>query len=230
MASLKNIGMAVGTFSVAFGIEFVMQNGDALASRFGTDTTVDQPAPFSEQATPVEAAVNPDVVLPTENASEIVAIETNQGGVMPVAPTIETPVPVIEVAVILPETAKVPTPQDASVQLANLDDVDLTLEIETDAVVTAEVDCVPVMAGALGAAASAVLSVAAACHTETPFVINHQGMMFTAVTDADGNAELTVPALAEVAVLIAAFEDGNGAVATTAVLDFENYDRGVLQW
>jgi hypothetical protein len=55
-------------------------------------------------------------------------------------------------------------------------------------------------------------------------------MMFTALTDIDGTAGLTVPALAEVAVLIAAFADGSGAVATTAIPDFAEYDRAVLQW
>jgi len=230
MADLKKIGMAAGTFSVALGIGFVMQNGDALASRFGTDTAVEQPAPFSEQSAPVEVVENPAAVLPEDQVSVEVAIETTQGSVLPTAPVIETPDPVIEAAVILPETAKIPAPQAAPVQLANLDDPELAPEIETDVIATAELDCVPAMAGAPGAAASVVVSVAAPCHSASPFVIHHQGMMFTAMTDVDGNAELTVPALAEVAVLIAAFDDGNGAVATTTVPDFAAYDRAVLQW
>ncbi len=47
MAKLRKIGMAAGTFSVALGIGFVMQNGDVLASRFGADSAPVQPAPFT---------------------------------------------------------------------------------------------------------------------------------------------------------------------------------------
>jgi len=48
MANIKQIGMAAGTFSVALGIGFVMQNGDALASRFGAESAPAQPAPFTQ--------------------------------------------------------------------------------------------------------------------------------------------------------------------------------------
>ena len=37
MSRVKQIAMAAGTFSVALGIGFVMQNGDALANRFGLE-------------------------------------------------------------------------------------------------------------------------------------------------------------------------------------------------
>ena len=55
-------------------------------------------------------------------------------------------------------------------------------------------------------------------------------MMFTAMTDDAGAADLQVPALAEVAVMIVAFTEGDGAVSTVVVPDFANYDRAVLQW
>jgi len=55
MGQLKKIGMAAGTFSVALGIGFVMQNGDALASRFGNEgNTV--PVQFSETNQSVETS------------------------------------------------------------------------------------------------------------------------------------------------------------------------------
>lgn len=226
MANVRQIGMAAGTFSVALGIGFVMQNGDALASRFGAETTADQPAPFTQIEADTPVAQAPDAIEP---AAEQEPIQTAQGSILPSAPTLEAPTPTVEAAVILPDAAKVPPVQAAPVQLANLDS-ETVPEIETSAPVAAEVDCVPAMTAQASDAATVALSVSAPCHTNAAFVIHHQGMMFTAMTNSSGNAELTVPALAEVSVMIAAFEGGDGAVATAAIPDFGAYDRAVLQW
>ena len=195
MAKIKQIGMALGTFGVALGIGFVMQNGDALASRFGTETAPTEPAPFTQ------------------------------------APNVVMAEPDVSAAVLLPEAAKVPTQQDAPVQLADLDpETALGVGVDSDVTAPAKVDCVPEMVATASAAATISLSLAAPCYASTAFTIHHQGMMFTAMTDDAGNADLTLPALAEVSVVIAAFDDGNGAVATSAVPDFASYDRAVLQW
>lgn len=228
MTKLKQMGMAAGTFSVALGIGFVMQNGDALASRFGTETSAEQPAPFTAPVE-AEAAVAAGSIPQDAVADGAEPIVVAQSSVVPVAPQIEQPVPVVEAAIELPEAAKIPTQKPAPVQLAALDP-ETAPDIETDAVVADEVDCVPAMAGAPAAAATIALSVTAPCHINTSFVIHHQGMMFTAMTDANGNTDINVPALAEVSVLIAAFDDGNGAVTTAVVPDFAQYDRAVLQW
>ncbi len=226
MADLKKIGMAACTFSVALGIGFVMQNGDALASRFGGEEAPDTTAPFSAQ--PQDAIVGQ---VPTDGMapSEPQAIVAQQGSILPTAPTIEIPNPVVEAAVILPESAKIQSVQSAPVQLANLE-AETTPEIETSAALTGEVECAPSMIAQASAAASVALSVSAPCHKSTAFVIHHQGMMFTAMTNTAGEAEMIVPALAEVSVMIAAFDDGEGAVATAAVPDFSKFDRAVLQW
>lgn len=203
-----------------------MQNGDVLASRFGAETTADQPPPFTqiEAETPV-AQASEEIVPAAEQEPIVVA----QGSVLPTAPTLSAPVPVVEAAVVLPETAKVPPVQAAPVQLANLD-VEAVPEIETSTPVAAEIDCVPSMTAQASDAATVALSVSAPCHTDQAFVIHHQGMMFTAMTNSSGNAELAVPALAEVSVMIAAFEGGDGAVATASIPDFSEFDRAVLQW
>lgn len=236
MAKIKQIGMAAGTFSVALGIGFVMQNGDALASRFGAESAPAEPAPFTqteqleevslEQSVPVDAEImDTDVETP---------IVTAQSGVIPTqAPAVVMPEPDVTLAVALPEDAKVPVKQEAPVQLANLDPEvapEVSLDVESDATPAAELDCVPEMMATAGGVATIDLSLSAPCHVSTAFVIHHQGMMFTAMTDESGKAEMTVPALAEVSVMIAAFDDGNGAVATTTVPDFASYDRAVLQW
>ncbi|MCF2871433.1 hypothetical protein L0664_10200 [Octadecabacter sp. G9-8] len=226
MAKIKQIGMAAGTFSVALGIGFVMQNGDALAARFGADTAAEQPAPFAET---VEVDAAADVIDPMVMPFEEPIVVAQAGVASPKAPDLATPNPVIESAVVLPEAAKVPPQPQAPIQLAALDPEEMP-EIETDAIAAVEVDCVPVMSATASTAATVALSVSAPCHTSAPFTVHHQGMMFTAMTDASGAADMNVPALAEVAVMIAAFADGDGAVSTVAIPDFANYDRAVLQW
>jgi len=226
MSRIRQIGMAAGTFSVALGIGFVMQNGDALASRFGNDEAPEQPAPFSEVAQQ-ETAVSPDIAIETPVVQDE-PIAVAQGSViMSETPDILKPEPEVAAAVILPETAKLPIVLEAPLQLAALETETVPAVEET---ATVEVDCVPVMDAAAGSIASVTLSVNAPCHQSSSFTIHHQGMMFTAMTDDTGSAEISVPALAEVAVMIAAFEGGDGAVATMTVPDFANYDRAVLQW
>ena len=228
MSRIRQIGMAAGTFSVALGIGFVMQNGDALASRFGNEETPEQPAPFSEviqQAAEISPDIATEAPFVEDNAAPIVAA---QGGViMSETPEFSKPEPTISAAVILPEAAKLPVVQEAPVQLAALETETVPTVEET---ATVETDCVPLMEAAEGSIASVTLSVSAPCHASSAFTIHHQGMMFTAMTDDAGTVEITVPALAEVAVMIAAFEGGDGAVATLTIPDFANYDRAVLQW
>ena len=236
MANIKQIGMAAGTFSVALGIGFVMQNGDALASRFGAESAPAQPAPFTQ----TEQLEDVSLEQPLLEGAVMVEVDveapivTAQSGVIPAqVPDVVMPEPDVTLAVALPDAAKVPVKQEAPIQLANLDPEvapEVSIDIETDATPIAELNCVPEMTAAAAGAATIDLSLTAPCHVETAFVIHHQGMMFTAMTDAAGLAEITVPALAEVSVMIAAFADGNGAVATTTVPDFASYDRAVLQW
>lgn len=87
MANIKQIGIAACTFSVALGIGFVMQNGDALASRFAADANESGPAPFTDTTIPTEqtsqtedAPVAPNaepekapIVLPRASAIEVPA-------------------------------------------------------------------------------------------------------------------------------------------------------------
>ncbi|MAN97689.1 MAG: hypothetical protein CMN16_01150, partial [Roseovarius sp.] len=74
------------------------------------------------------------------------------------------------------------------------------------------------------------VTLSAPCQPNTGFTLHHNGMMFTAVTDNNGESTLSVPALTESAVFIAAFEDGQGAIATATVDTLALYDRYVVQW
>jgi len=235
MAKIKQIATVAGTFGVALGIGFVMQNGDALASRFGGEGMPDQPAPFTESAvagveTPIMLSESTDPSAPDGFSvpASVGPIAVAQSGVISMpTPEIETPEIAIAAAVVLPEAAQLPDMQSVPVQLATIDPEAVPI-FEPEAAVA--LDCAPSMVAVAGAAASVDLAVLAPCQTNTSFTVHHQGMMFSAMTNDAGVAKLTVPALAEVAVWIAAFEDGDGAVATVVVPDFANYDRAVLQW
>lgn len=118
----------------------------------------------------------------------------------------------------------------ASLNVDPLPGIESQEPIVADVVADDVVSCIPEMTTTAGAAATVALPVAAPYHASAPFTIHHQDMLFTAMMGDEGTANLKVPALAEVAVMIAAFEDGDGAVATVVVPDFANYDRAVLQW
>lgn len=229
MAKFKKIGMAAGTFCAALGIGFVMQNGDALASRFGADTSAAAPAPFS--ANDSEPAVVIPVALEVEdNPPASLQIADAAIGSDDVSdPSMISPEVAQGSALFLPGPVEAAPEQDTPEQFAALE-VDAEPDVQTDAPIVADVDCVPMMTSAASAGAMVDISISAPCYADTAFTMHHQGMMFTSQTDSAGGATLVIPALAEVAVFIAAFENGEGAVATASVPDFASYDRAVLQW
>ena len=90
--------------------------------------------------------------------------------------------------------------------------------------------CDYVMDARAMAAAMVDVTLTAPCQPNTSFTLHHNGMMFTAVTDDEGKSALSVPALSTAAVFIAAFDDGQGAIATATVDTLALYERIVVQW
>ncbi|MCX7558297.1 hypothetical protein OS190_01865 [Sulfitobacter sp. F26204] len=80
------------------------------------------------------------------------------------------------------------------------------------------------------AAAMVDLRMTAPCLPNERVTVHHNGMIFTETTSSEGTVSLRVPALAEEAVFILAFTNGEGAVAQTTVEELSDYDRSVLQW
>ncbi|KAA8608598.1 translocase [Salipiger aestuarii] len=74
------------------------------------------------------------------------------------------------------------------------------------------------------------LALSAPCLAHERVTIHHHGMMFTAMTDADGMLAANVPALSENALFVAAFDNGDGMTVRTDVPALPFYDRVVLQW
>ncbi|MFB9149044.1 hypothetical protein [Roseovarius ramblicola] len=91
-------------------------------------------------------------------------------------------------------------------------------------------DCKAAMTASVREAAIVRLDLSAPCHPDSRVTLHHNGMMVSALTDADGRAQVDIPALAGSAVFIASFENGKGALATATIEDFAAHDRYVVQW
>lgn len=205
MLNKKQIVTAGATLGIALATGFVMQNGDAVASRFG-----DTPQPQPEQQ-PVEApAVVQSSVLPT---SPETAVEPEPVQVA------DEPEPV--------QTAIEPEP----VQMAAVETETMT-DVTPDPVEAAEPElvCETTMQAEAVAAAMVRLDLVSACHPNDRVTIHHEGMMFTALTDDAGAMSIDVPALNQNAIFIAAFANNEGAMGQIDVPSLEFYDRVVLQW
>jgi hypothetical protein len=254
MSRLRKLGTVAATFSVAMGIGFIMQNGDALAARFG-----DAPPPQSPpSATPVvQDTPTPTVEMMIQTEAPAMREQPLPGPVMAAAET--APVP----------SQPVPAPADVDIALAD----SITTAPETPAMTAAEVyqalatdapaalpfsspetevavqlaAVAPETAPAASAAAAAPecpvtleaqvlsgglveLSVDAPCAGATPAVFHHGGLQFSAMTQPDGALTVIVPALAVTSVFVADLGNGDGAVATVDVPEVATMTRAVLQW
>lgn len=208
MATIKRAAVAAGTFAVALGTGFIMQNSDVLAARFTNET----PAPTvkSNIVTPIGEGVPATVTL-------LAATTTAQNDA--VAPMVTPAVPQIEIqqarlatpAVAAPAPVQAPAPMgEAELAAADECPVDLSLSVAPAAMVKA--------------------TLTAPCQTLTAVTFHHQGMMFTGTTDANGDLSVDIPALTQNAVIIAAFDGGSGAMGAVAVPEVAEIDRAVLMW
>ncbi len=250
MSRLRKIAIAGGTFSVALGIGFVMQNGDVLAARFGDSRPASTPpaAPVvaggAMPAAPVEAAVEvaelPDLAAPMEPLAPVTAeavvlpTETEVPG-MAAAPDLAAAPGtsaaakdeiLLALAPATPEPLPLPAPIPAALETQPVPEP--APGPETAAVQMP--DCTVTLTATPVAAAMVDLDLSAPCQPLAQVTFHHQGMMFSALTDAEGAVEVTVPALATGAVFIVDAGEGEGAVAITDVPDLAGFDRAVLQW
>ncbi len=78
--------------------------------------------------------------------------------------------------------------------------------------------------------ANARLRIKAPCRSNERVEIHHSGLTLTQQTDEKGALDLTIPALSEYAIFLISFEDQTGTVATTHIMDIDQFDRVALQW
>ncbi|KMK65938.1 hypothetical protein [Puniceibacterium sp. IMCC21224] len=93
-----------------------------------------------------------------------------------------------------------------------------------------ELGCESTMRADPAAGAMVALFISASCHGGERVTLHHNGLMFTQVMQPDGTLAVDVPALAEEAMFIAAFGNGDGAVASASVPSLPFYDRVAVQW
>ena len=236
MSRTKQILMAGGTFSVALGIGFVMQNGDALAGRFTDETQA--PVVLSQPVLAVMPVV-PVGRLPASaiSASAIaLAVEPAMPSLAITGPVVAMPV-ALHTAITLPVDTASPTFAVDQLEFAAVE----TSEIISDALpellpvppaepIALQPICDASLSATLAPAAMVDLTLTAPCAPDAAVVIHHQGMMFTVITDSAGLARVSVPALADMSVFVAELRDGAGAAASIMVPDLASYDRAVLQW
>ena len=90
--------------------------------------------------------------------------------------------------------------------------------------------CAATMSARPLAAAMVQLDLEAPCAPLARLTLHHNGMMITEHTGPDGSLTLTLPALSERAIFMAAFENGLMAIANAEVTSLDIYDRVVVQW
>lgn len=205
MSKARRYITAGGTLLCALGIGYFMQSGATL------------PGPDAAPGAQAVDAAPKDADFAQRSDGEAVEIS---------AATLTSAVPVPPVAA--PQPQALPGLPEASPTPAAFD-MQTPGEMPREEPVPS-FECEQSLSARPVAAAMVELTLDAACLPNARFTLHHNGMMFTGVTDAAGKSLLTVPALSEQAVFIAAFPGGDGAVASAEVTSMQDYDRVVLQW
>lgn len=218
MSRTRRYLTAGGTFACALMTGFIMQSGadtPAESQAFGTKTPPLAAAAMAQNV--------PLVVSGAEQAPEISEPPLELSDV-----TLTSALP--DPPVAAPQPMPLPErPLDGAAfvnaSFEKTPDIDLPAEQTSPGF-----NCELALIATPVAAAMVDLALDAPCLPNENFTLHHQGMMFTDVTDADGRWSMTVPALAEQALYIAAFGNGEGALANADVTSVSYYDRVVVQW
>jgi len=202
----KEIVTTAGTLACAVSIGFFMQN---------TQSAERQTAQFAGAPLANSQASVLDV-------AEITLTSAEFSQAAPAASVEEDVTPVAAQEIVAPDPGDRPDMQaaDAIDQPDTPDIQEAELQADCDIAANAR----PV------AAAMVNLTLNAPCLPSERVTVHHSGLVFNQTTDAAGAFNITVPALAEEAVFIVAFTNGEGAVAQTAVEEMADFDRVALQW
>ncbi len=200
MSHIKEIATAAGTLACALGIGVIMQNSETANERYGAIS---------------DAAVE-------ERALKAIDAETSLLEVQDITLTsaeFSAPDPLNSVQ--FPET-------DTQVQTTSAPEIAVPTPGTAPQVETEE--CKTIATARPMAGAMVNLTLAATCLPNERVTVHHNGMIFTQTTSASGELDIKVPALADIAVFVFAFSNGDGAVAQAKIEDLADFDRVVLQW
>lgn len=201
--NIKRIALAGGALTTAAAIGFVMQN-DPAAQRYTQQAAV-VPDISGTEADPLEVT---DITL-TAAVTDVSMTQGDGSG------------DISADAGSTPES----TPE-GTLQLAALDDASVAAP---DATISPANACEVSMTATPIEAAMVDVTLSAPCLPGERVTLHHNGMMFTDATDGDGKLSVTVPALTKNAIFIAAFANGEGALASANVNGLETLDRKVVQ-
>ena len=223
---LKKYKTALTTFSIALGIGFIMQYGDAMASRWGEDQPVGGPSLNEDivNLTPVTAslAVPTTLLIPEPATTEH---QETASAIIPTEP--ETPMfaslanPSVDA---LPEMVEEP-----SIELAAVNAPDLMID-EMPGPIATELGCEETLTATPSGFAMVTLDYVAPCNAEMAVTIVHEDMIFEMQTDAKGMLTIDVPALSEEALFGVEANEGEAVFTIVAVPEIAMYDRVALQW
>ncbi|MFD0859546.1 hypothetical protein [Roseovarius aquimarinus] len=211
MQKLKMIALGCGTLALALGAGHYMQSRSAVP-------------PVAQDAAPAAPSLGDEhgalggqaPVLAGAGAVELSSITLTSA-----APQLPKAVPA---PAALPEL-----PDDRQAALGEGDAL-----TATDALPAEEpapgLSCDYSLTADVAPGAMVTLALDAPCAPRERFTLHHNGMMFTEVTDDGGHASMLVPALSRQAAFIAAFANGEGAVANAEVESLDAYQRVAVQW
>lgn len=226
MSQIRKLATAAGTFSLALGIGFVMQNGDVLAARFGSVPTTS--AEMASEAAP-------------ETGSMRLAVVQADPMTIPSLPPLGPGRANVVAATSMTIPSETPSPAFApafahAFSLAGDSSFGLfpaALVDTSDAQMPAPAaphGCTAEMTAEVLPAGLIALRLSAPCAPLARVSFHHRGLTFTELTDAEGSIDITIPALAEQAVVLADVPGSAGAVAIVDVPGIATLDRAVLQW
>ena len=202
---IKRIVMAGGVLATAGAIGFVMQNGESAKARYAGDQVPDISGTASE----------PMQVTDIKLTSAVAGTDTN----------VSSESEAVKVDEMAMSSEKVAAPD---VQVAALGATILPDSVEPQ-LAPPETLCEINMSAEASLGAMVDVSLDAKCYPNERVTFHHNGMMFTHATDKEGNLKLSIPALAENAVIIVAFSNGEGALASAKVPTLASFDRMVVQ-
>ena len=215
MVKVSTLAIAAGSLVLAGGAGLYMQINDA-----------------GPQTTQVAALTAAPELEPAQISSDMQKVELDEitltSSELPAQLALD-PEPVTE-----PLFASDPDDIEAIAPvLAALDDTDVEPRpvpmAQPDPVATTET-CLVDMTGNTRAAAMVALHLVAPCYPNARVDFTHEGMTFSALTNAKGVVDVIVPALAENATFLAMFDMGNGAAVELEVDTLPFYDRSVVMW